>query len=57
MTNYKRYPTSWQLEPTVRQLDTIIRLCHEMGIPEPKPAPTTRWEARRRIYELNKRRT
>ena len=52
----KHYKSSWYLSPTVRQLATITRLCEELHIPEPTPAPTNRWQAKGQIWKLEQKR-
>lgn len=51
MTKRTHYATSWQLEPTTRQIDTIAKLRKEQGITA-KDKPATRWEARLLIHKL-----
>ena len=47
----KIYPgSSWQLPPTYRQHSALIRY----GVKD-EDMPTTRWEARRVLYELRQR--
>ena len=51
------YASSWQLPPTDRQVRAITRLAAQLGITEPiEEKPTTRWEARQLLYELNEKR-
>ena len=42
------YASSWQLPPTGRQVNALTLL----GVQD-KDIPTTRWEARRLLYELS----
>lgn len=48
--------SSWNLEPTSKQVRAITRLCIQQGIKEPlEETPSNRWEARNLIYELRRR--
>ena len=49
--------SSWNLPMTGRQSIAIARLAQQLGIKEAiEESPSNRWEARRLIYELNKKR-
>ena len=57
MTEPIHYASSWTLPPTGRQVAAITRLCMQLGIKETlEDKPTTRWEARRLLHELNETR-
>ena len=54
----KIQPTSsWTLPPTGKQISAITRLAQQLGITEPiENKPTTRWEARQLLWELEQKR-
>lgn len=57
MTNKIPPSSSWTLPPTGRQIAAITRIAMQLGIREPiEEGISTRWEARRLLYELNEKR-
>ena len=49
--------SSWTLPPTGKQISAITRLAQQLGITEPiENKPTTRWEARQLLWELEQKR-